>query len=83
MIKAKVVERYIKSISGAPKSKVETIVHEERYFSSKEKFQEWFDLFKAQLWEDDKTKVKLIEGIYVETEEIQFDKLKYIGNHLN
>jgi hypothetical protein len=76
MIKAKVVERYIKSVNGAPKSKVETIVHEERFFSTQEKFQEWFDSFKAQLWEDDKTKVKLIEGVYIETEEIQLDNME-------
>jgi hypothetical protein len=76
MIKAKVIERYIKSVNGSPKSKIETIVHEERFFSSQEKFQAWFDLFKAKLWEDDKNKVKLIEGIYIETEEIELDNME-------
>ena len=33
------------------------------------KFLEWYDNFKEKLWEDDKTKVEIAEGIYVKTEE--------------
>lgn len=76
MIKATLVERYIKSENRVKRSKVEEIVHEVRYFSSMEKFNEWYDTFKAELWEDDKTKVDLTEGIYVRTEEVKLDNVE-------
>ena len=76
MIKARIIEKYIKSSSqGMKRSGIEKIIHEERYFSSMEKFHEWYDTFKEKLWEDDPSKVDLVEGIYVQTEELIVDDL--------
>lgn len=74
MIRARIIEKYIKSSSfGMKRSGVEKIVHEERFFSSMEKFHEWYNTFKDKLWEDDPAKVDLVEGIYVQTEEVVLD----------
>jgi len=48
-------------------------VLEVRYFSSMNEFHTWYDQFKAKLWEDDASKVDLVEGVYVETEEISMN----------
>jgi len=76
MIKAQIIERYIMSTQARKHSKLEEIVHETRYFSSMDKFHEWYDSFKHQLWEDDKTKVDLAEGIYVKTQEVAIDNVE-------
>ena len=77
MIKAQIIERYIRTnVNGGARRRLDEIIHETRYFSTKEKFHEWLDTFKGELWEDDPQKVKLVEGIYVETEEIELDNLE-------
>ena len=53
MIKAELKERYILSAGGIKRQRVEEIVHETRYFTNMDKFHEWYDKFKAKLWEDD------------------------------
>ena len=76
MIKAQLVEKYIRSSSSSPKNGIETVIHDERYFSTREKFNEWVDTFKDQLWEDDPSKVKLVEGVYVVSQEIDLDDME-------
>jgi hypothetical protein len=71
MIKAELKERYILSAGGIKRQRVEEIVHETRYFTNMDKFHEWYDKFKAKLWEDDSKKVDMIEGVYVVTEELK------------
>jgi hypothetical protein len=66
MIKAELKERYIYSENGVKRLGLHEIILETRYFSSEEKYQEWFNIFKDKLWEDDPKKVDLVEGIYVE-----------------
>ena len=75
MIKAQIMEKYIRSASGSPKNGIETIIHEERFFSTREKFNEWVDSFKDQLWEDDPSKVKMVEGVYVTSQELEVDNM--------
>ena len=76
MTKAQLIEKFIRSDKGHKRNSLESIVHETRYFTTKEKFNEWFDTFKADLWEDDATKVNVVEGIYVKTEEIKMDNIE-------
>lgn len=71
MIKATLFERHA-SANNSAKRLVEKEL-DVRYFSSMEKFQEWYNKFKVKLWEDDKSKVDMVEGIYVRTEEIVLD----------
>lgn len=73
MIRARLFEKYIKSSPSAKLNQIEREVLEERLFSSKEKFYQWYDTFKEELWEDDPDKVSLVEGVYVEMEEVQVD----------
>ncbi len=75
MIKATLKERYILSADGIKRQRTEEIIHEVRYFSSMEKFHEWYDKFKAKLWEDDPKKVDMVEGVYVVTEKIKADDI--------
>jgi hypothetical protein len=75
MIRAKIIERYIKSGHERKHAKIEEIVHETRIFSSMDKFHEWYDTFKEELWEDDKSKVDMAEGIYVKTDEVEVDNV--------
>lgn len=73
MIKATLFERHI-----SPSKEVKQLLEKEldvRYFSSMEKFLEWYDKFKEKLWEDDKSKVDVAEGIYVKTEELIVDDI--------
>ncbi len=73
LIKASIIEKYIKSERGIARAGVATSVIETRFFSSMDKFHEWYDTFKEQLWEDNKEKVDKVEGIYVKTEELKID----------
>lgn len=73
IIKATIKERYIFSDKGIIRQGLHEINHDIRYFSSREKFHEWYETFKDKLWEDDPGKVDLAEGIYVETEELDLD----------
>lgn len=73
IIKATIKERYIFSDKGIIRQGLHEINHDIRYFSSREKFHEWYETFKDKLWEDDPSKVDLAEGIYVETEELDLD----------
>lgn len=66
MIKAELKERYIYSDSGVRRQGLHEIILETRYFSSEEKYQQWYNSFKNKLWEDDPKKVDLVEGVYVE-----------------
>ena len=75
MIRAKIIERYIKSGHEQKHARIQEIVHETRLFSDMDKFHEWYDTFKHELWEDDKSKVDMVEGIYVKTEEVQVDDI--------
>ncbi len=73
MVKAILKEKYIVSTGGMKRQGVAEIIHETRYFSSMDKFHKWYDRFKQQLWEDEPSKVDLVEGIYVEVEEMKAD----------
>ena len=82
MIKAVIKERYIHSSPGAVHDHTEEIIHDTRFFSTLEKYNEWYDSFKDQLWMDDlekvdptKTQLKLAEGIFVETSEVALDDM--------
>lgn len=72
MVKATLFERYKYDTPNSIKRLLEKEL-DVRYFSSKDKFQEWYDTFKEKLWEDDKTKVEMAEGIYIKVEEIDLD----------
>lgn len=76
MIKAQIIEKYIRSTGGSMYSGIETIVHEERFFSSRETFNQWVESFKEELWEDDASKVKLVEGVYVTSQEVSLDDME-------
>ncbi|MDW7692892.1 hypothetical protein R9C00_10825 [Flammeovirgaceae bacterium SG7u.111] len=73
LIKASIIEKYIKSERGIKRSGIETVLIETRFFSSMDKFHEWYDTFKEQLWEDNQEKVDKVEGVYVKTEELTID----------
>ena len=73
MVKAVLKEKYIVSTDRIKRQGVAEIIHETRYFSSMDKFHKWYDQFKSKLWEDDQSKVDLVEGIYVEVEEMKVD----------
>ncbi|MEM8965204.1 MAG: hypothetical protein AAGE93_02230 [Bacteroidota bacterium] len=73
MIKATIRERYISSENGIAHEKIKEIIHESRIFTSEEKFSEWLQTFKHELWQDDPAKVKLVEGIYVDKQTISAD----------
>jgi hypothetical protein len=73
MIKATIRERYISSENGIAHEQVKEIIHESRIFSTEEKFNEWLQTFKHQLWQDDPAKVQLVEGIYVDKQIIKVD----------
>lgn len=73
MIKATLKERYISSENGIAHEQVKEIVHETRIFSSERKLDEWLQTFKDRLWQDDPAKVKLVEGIFVDQQEIRVD----------
>ena len=73
MIKATIRERYISSENGIAHEQVKEIIHESRIFSTEEKFNEWLQTFKHQLWQDDPAKVQLVEGIYVDKQTIKVD----------
>ncbi|GEM_PF-3239467 len=73
MIKATIRERYISSENGIAHERVREIMHESRIFTSEEKFNEWLQTFRHQLWQDDPAKVKLVEGIYVDKQTISVD----------
>ena len=73
MIKATLKERYISSENGIPHDRVKEIVHDVRIFSTQRKLDEWLQTFQDQLWQDDPTKVNLVEGIFVDTERIIVD----------
>lgn len=73
MIKATLKERYISSENGIAHEQLKEIVHETRIFSSEQKLDEWLQTFRHQLWQDDPAKVKLVEGIYVDKQEIKVD----------
>ncbi|MEQ9438488.1 MAG: hypothetical protein RIG62_05550 [Cyclobacteriaceae bacterium] len=73
MIKATIRERYISSENGIAHEQVREIIHESRIFSTEEKFDEWLQTFKHELWQDDPAKVKLVEGIYVDKQEVKVD----------
>nr|WKN36631.1 hypothetical protein K4G66_30165 [Tunicatimonas sp. TK19036] len=73
MIKATIRERYISSENGIAHEQVKEIIHESRIFSTEQKFDEWLQSFKHELWQDDPAKVKLVEGIYVDKQEIKVD----------
>lgn len=76
IIEATIKERYIFSDRGVIRQGLHEINHDVRYFSSREKFHEWYETFKDKLWEDDSSKVDLVEGIYVETKEIELDNVE-------
>lgn len=74
MIKATLFERH-----ASPLKEVKQLLEKEldvRYFSSMEKFLQWYDKFKEKLWEDDQSKVDVAEGVYIKTEELLVDDLK-------
>lgn len=73
MIKATIRERYISSENGIAHEQVKEIIHESRVFTTEQKFNEWLESFKHELWQDDPSKVKLVEGIYVDKQEIKVD----------
>ena len=73
MIKATIRERYISSENGIAHEQVKEIIHDTRLFSSEEKFNQWLQIFQHELWQDDPTKVKLVEGIYVDKQEVEVD----------
>ena len=73
MIKATLKERYISSENGIAHEQVKEIIHETRIFSSERKLDEWLQTFKDHLWQDDPAKVKLVEGIFVDQQEIRVD----------
>ena len=73
MIKATLKERYISSENGIAHEQVKEIIHETRIFTSEQKLEEWLGTFKQQLWQDDPAKVKLVEGIYVDKQNIAVD----------
>lgn len=73
MIKATLKERYISSENGIAHERIREIVHETRIFSSERKLDEWLQTFRHQLWQDDPTKVALVEGIYVVQQKISVD----------
>lgn len=73
MIKATLKERYISSENGIAHEQIKEIIHETRIFTSDERFNEWIQTFKQQLWQDDPNKVKLVEGIYVDKQYITVD----------
>ena len=73
MIKATIRERYISSENGIAHEQVKEIIHDTRLFSSEKKFNQWLQTFQHELWQDDPTKVKLVEGIYVDKQEVAVD----------
>ena len=73
MIKAILKERYISSENGIPHERIKEIIHETRIFSSERKLDEWLQTFQHQLWQDDPAKVRMVEGIYVDKQEIKVD----------
>ena len=75
MIKATLKERYISSENGIAHERIKELIHETRIFSSEAKFEEWIRTFKHQLWQDDPAKVKLVEGIYVDKQNIKVDDI--------
>ena len=68
MLKAQIIEKYRKTGDRTSNETIQTIIHESRYFTDLEQFTKWYDTFKEELWEDEPTKVKLKEGIYVAME---------------
>ncbi len=72
MIKATLFERHKYNTPNSIKRLLEKEL-DVRFFSSREKYQEWYDTFKDKLWEDDKSKVEMGEGIYIRVEEIDVD----------
>ena len=73
MIKATLKERYINSEDGRSNQQIKEIIHESRIFSSERALERWLDTFRHLLWQDDPTKVKLVEGIFVDTQTITLD----------
>lgn len=73
LIRARLIEKYIDKSSSLKAKCIKKITHEERFFSSMEKFHEWYDTFKDTLWENDPSKVELVEGVYVHLEELELD----------
>ncbi len=73
MIRATLKERYISSENGIAHEQIKEIVHETRIFTSDDQFNAWIQSFKHQLWQDDPSKVKLVEGIYVDKQYIAVD----------
>ena len=73
MIKATLKEKYISREDGIAYGQRKEIVHETRLFSSEQKLEDWLQTFRHQLWQDDPAKVKLVEGIFVDTQVVEVD----------
>ena len=75
VIKATIYEKYIYSNNGHKRLGLLENEIETRFFSSFEKYQEWYETFKSKLWQDDQNKFDLAEGTYVRLEEIPMDNI--------
>lgn len=75
MIKAILKERYVFGTKSINHAGVKETILETRYFSSDRKLHEWLDSFKDRLWEHDKSKVDLVEGVYVQIENVEVDDI--------
>ena len=64
VIKATIYEKYIYSNNGHKRLGLLENEIETRFFSSFEKYQEWYETFKSKLWQDDQNNFDLAEGTY-------------------
>ena len=75
IIKAVIKEKFIYSDKDAPRQGLYELDHDVRFFSSEEKYQEWYDSFRKDLWEDLPGTKDLREGVYVEKFYIPIDDI--------
>ena len=73
VIRATIIEKYIPD--GIEKKDLEIVETTVRFFSTRDKFHQWFNSFKDKLWEYDPDKVEVIQGIYVKVEEVEVDDM--------
>jgi len=73
LIRAVIKEKFIFSDKDISRQGIKEIEHEARFFSSREKYDEWYQTFKDKLWEDKPGTKDLREGVYVETTHIHVD----------
>ena len=75
MIQAILKEHYIYSDQYGPRQGVKEEILETRYFSSEEKFKQWYNTFKDKLWEDTPGSKDLCEGIFIEKHYLPVDNM--------